>query len=75
MQSAQLNRMVARATGESVAEIRHRGFSLVDPERTTIDLDPEDRNLPPTLIDWDEFDLRRNVPVTEARRSLGRVAS
>ena len=48
MQTKQLEREVARATGESISEIRRRGFSLADPIST--DFDPE-----PAFLDWDEL--------------------
>ncbi len=58
-----MHRAVARATGETVSEIRRRGFSLVDPEQDRFELDP----LPVDgqMIDWDQFDLERNVPLVE----------
>ncbi len=42
MTQNELEREVARATGESVATIRSRGFSLVDPSE-----------LGPHVMDWD----------------------
>ncbi len=48
MQIKQLEREVAAVTGESVSEIRRRGFSLADPTDTSFD--PE-----PSVIDWDEL--------------------
>ena len=42
MTNAQMERELARATGESLAKIRRRGFQLVEP--------PE---LEPFMIDWD----------------------
>lgn len=61
MNSRELHQAVARATGESVAEIRRRGFSLLDPD--PFDLDP----LPSEgqVIDWDLYDLERNVPLVD----------
>lgn len=38
-----LNRAVARATGETVSEIRSRGFSLVTPDSETFDLPRSNR--------------------------------
>ncbi len=42
MTQRELERELARATGESLATIRHRGFSLVEP--------PDDG---PQTVDWD----------------------
>jgi len=44
----QLERAVARQTGESLATIRSRGFSIVEP--------PE---LEPLTVDWDEIQAER----------------
>ena len=61
-----LNRAVAQATGEDLSEIRRLGFNLVDPfER---DFDPELEDLHPETIDWDQYDLHRNVAVVDQRR-------
>ncbi|MCA9052200.1 MAG: hypothetical protein KDA75_00105 [Planctomycetaceae bacterium] len=59
----ELNRAVARATGETVSEIRRRGFSLIDPDQDRFELSP-----PPVdgqMIDWDQHDLERNVPLVD----------
>ncbi len=48
MTQAQMERELARATGESIATIRHRGFSLVEP--------PE---LEPLTVDWDQLAAER----------------
>jgi hypothetical protein len=53
----QINRAVALATGESLPEIRRRGFSLADPGK--VHFDPEPRNREPQTIDWDELDSGR----------------
>jgi hypothetical protein len=55
MTSHELNRAVARATGESVDTIIHRGFS-------PLVLEPEDDDLldrPPLIVDWDALDALR----------------
>jgi hypothetical protein len=57
MNQSQLNREVARATGESLREIRRRGFSLANP--TEVDFDPEPNWLPPQAVNWDQIDDRR----------------
>ena len=61
MTQTQLEQMVARATGEDIRAIRQRGFSVADPFE--VDFDPEPDNLPPQMIDWDELDMERNLPV------------
>lgn len=65
MTQTALNRAVADATGEDLAEIRHLGFSLADP--LCVNFDPEPDDLPPGMIDWDDLDLQRNVAVVEQR--------
>jgi hypothetical protein len=57
-----LNRAVARATGETVAEISRRGFQPL----TSIphESEPDDAALD-LYLDWDEIELRRNTPVVE----------
>jgi hypothetical protein len=64
MNSNHVNQQVARATGETVAEIRRRGFSLEEPlpEEPILE-EPDD--LIPLMIDWDRFDLERNVALIE----------
>ena len=69
MTQTSLDRKVARATGESVATIRHRGFSLACPTLVAFDPEPpvgalgvepfEDSDDEPSVIDWDEVDARR----------------
>lgn len=57
MSPKRLNRAVARATGETLREIRRRGFSPVDllePE-----FDPEPDGLSPQTVDWDALAQER----------------
>jgi hypothetical protein len=56
MTQRELERAVANATGESLAEIQHRGFQtlFVKPP------EPEDM-----IVDWDELQLQRNVALVE----------
>ena len=54
MTQQDLNRAIARATGESVSEIERRGFGPLDDSRVYDD--PED-----LIIDWDELPLSRSV--------------
>ena len=63
MLQTELNRQVARRTGEDVHTIRQLGFSIADPEE--VDFDPEPDDLPPQIIDWDELDQQRHVPLFE----------
>lgn len=57
MTQAQLERAVCRATGESLAEFRRRGFSLADPLDVAFDPEPQ----PPQVVDWDEVESARRV--------------
>ena len=57
MTQAEVNRAVARATGESVRTIQRLGFLIADPE---IELpDPDDEDLGPYMLDWDELERER----------------
>ena len=66
MHQRDLNRSVARSTGETVAEISRRGFSIADPQ--FLDFDPE-----PELdhyFDWDsELALSRNTSFVDQPKS------
>ena len=59
MTQAELNREVARATGESVRTIAARGFSLLTPT-------PVERE--PLVVDWDEVQADRHVEMFPPRR-------
>jgi hypothetical protein len=56
MSQRELDQAVAEATGESLREIRRRGFSIVQP---LPDDEPEIYALPQT-VDWDALDWRRS---------------
>jgi hypothetical protein len=57
MTQQQLDRDVARATGESLTTIRRHGFSLVTPLSI---FDPDAEELAqPQVIDWDEVECDR----------------
>lgn len=60
MTHAQMERELSRATGESRATIRSRGFQLVEP--------PE---LEPLTVDWDA--LQQFEPVRRAQRPPRRL--
>ena len=53
MQLKQLEREVAEVTGETVSEIRRRGFSLADPD--DVAFDPEPCDVSDQFLDWDEL--------------------
>ena len=57
MTQRQLNREIARATGESVETIQRIGFFLDEPH---LDLsDPASEDLGPYVIDWDSLEQAR----------------
>ena len=66
MNQSELYHSVARATGEDLDEIRHRGFNLVEPE--DLDFDPDLDVLLEEPIDWDQYDLERNIAIVEQRQ-------
>lgn len=68
MTQRELNRAIARATGESVHDIAHLGFVPLTP--TPIEREPIDHDPVEPSIDWDEFDLLRNVALIEQRRGV-----
>lgn len=57
MTQEQIDTAVAFATGESLLEIRRRGFSLANP--VEVHFDPEPNFHDPQSIDWDEVDTNR----------------
>ena len=61
MTQFELNRAVARATGEDISEIARRGFQPLELEPS----EPED-----VIVDWDQVELERNISLVEqnARR-------
>ena len=61
MTQQELDRQVARATGEPLCEIRQRGFSIADTD--LVDHDPEPVEIEDLIIDWDALDTRRNTPL------------
>ena len=56
MSQHELDRAVARATGESVTTVRRLGFLLADPQPPD-----HDDELDADVIDWDEFEAQRSV--------------
>jgi len=71
MTQRQLNRAVAKATGESVGTIHQMGFSIADPRQVCHDPEPSDpgdiREIEDRIVDWDRYDRRRNVPMVPQR--------
>ena len=53
MHQNDLNRAVARATGESVSTVKRLGFLLAEPAN---DLEADSSQLGPHVIDWDALD-------------------
>jgi hypothetical protein len=49
MTQTEIDREVAEATGESLSDVRHRGFSLWEPLATNSEMEPR----PPLVLDWD----------------------
>ena len=56
MKQADLDRAVARVTGESISTIKRLGFLLADP---TDNLDPDSDEHGTYVIDWDELEAQR----------------
>ncbi len=73
MTQHQLDREVASALGEDLQEVRRRGFSLADP--LDVDFDPEPNDLPPQVLDWDEYDTEHQVPTVANLHTLTRRAA
>lgn len=59
MTQQELDRAIARRTGESLRIIRRRGFSIVKPQIKNFD--PEPDLLPAQFVDWDEVEARRQA--------------
>jgi hypothetical protein len=54
----EIDSAVAQATGESICDIERLGFIQANP--ADFDFDPEPKDRPPLIIDWDarlSFDL------------------
>ena len=67
MTQNRIDRMVAAATGESLSEIRSRGFSLVDPRTVRHDPETEPDDVLDPLVDWDELEAERHIGVAPKR--------
>ena len=68
MRQADLNRSIARATGESVSTIARLGFILSEPSEP-ID-DPHSEDLGPLVIDWDSNDSDDSSVETQTELDL-----
>ena len=66
MTEGELNRAVARATGESISTVQRLGFLLASP--SGLPLDPDDESLGPHVIDWDAREARHRRSRKEGRR-------
>ena len=67
MTQQDLDRQVARATGDTLCEIRRLGFSIADP--VDVDFDPEPSDPVDKYLDWDELE-RIEPPRPYRRRRL-----
>lgn len=65
MTQCELDRAIARATGENLRVISRLGFSLADP--IFVQHDPEPCDIEDLIVDWDQHELERNVPVVSQR--------
>jgi len=71
MKQADLDRAVARATGETVSTIKRLGFLLAEPDDG---LGPEAEEHGPYVIDWDELEAQRHEAGTRRPRYEPAVA-
>ena len=65
MTQRQLNRAVAKATGETIDTVNTMGFSIAYPRQVCHDPEPSD--FEEKIIDWDRYERRRNVPIAPQR--------
>ena len=65
MSQRDLNRAIARATGEDLSMIAGMGF---------VELTPFPIEREPLMVDWDEHDLDHNVAIIPQRRRRSAVA-
>ena len=71
MKQADLDRAVARATGETVSTIKRLGFLLAEPDDY---LDPDSDEHGPYVIDWDQLEAQRHEAGTRRPRYEPAVA-
>ena len=72
MRQSDLNREVARLTGESVSTIKRLGFLLDDP--IDHEVDPDSPEYGPHVIDWDDFELLRQRDIQGTARPRHELA-
>ena len=65
MSQRDLNRAIARATGEDLSMIAGMGF---------VELTPFPIEREPLMVDWDEHDLEHNVSIIPQRRRRSAAA-
>ena len=65
MTQRDLNRAVARATGENISTIAELGF---------VPLWPADEDRPPHTMDWDQADADRKLNLTRRRQRAPALA-
>ena len=58
MSQAELDRQISRLTGESLREVRRRGFSVLSPQPSVFEPDADDV-CEPQILDWDHVDAAR----------------
>ena len=58
MSQAELDRQVSRLTGESLREVRRRGFSIVTPQLAAVDPEADELSQP-QFLDWDQVEADR----------------
>lgn len=66
MTQAEIDRSVRCATGESLREIRRRGFSEADPLQVGYDPEPYSA---PGIVDWDQLQSGRVALFPRRRQS------
>jgi len=72
MTQAELNRAVAKATGETVTTIRDLGFTLADPEASLHDPDSPDLDI--QVVNWDELDAQRSAVFPQRQKREAALA-
>jgi len=68
MRQTDLNRSVARATGETVSTIARLGFIIADPTEPIAN--PHAEELGPLVIDWDSLDQPPDQPDAQTQLDL-----
>ena len=68
MTQNQLDREIARATGESLSTIRSLGFSVADPD--DVSFDPEQPRRRPRILNWDRLAAKRGSYLPQRSRCV-----